>query len=595
MQTLKGIPASRGIAIGPAYHFRRPNLDYEVCTVANPAAEWGRLESALFVANCQLEMVLEQAAQAHGAEQAAIFEAQQAMLSDPELLTAMRTAIESEHLNAEAALGRACEGYAQALAALDDEYLRARAADVRDVAARVLRVLLGVAETPTAGLTFPAIILADDLAPSDTVLLDKSLVLGFCTAQGGATSHTAILARSLGLPAVVGAGEEVVTIPATVELILDGSEGCLVVEPAAGVIASYQARHSAEVATLARASALAHQPASTLDGHVVEVVANIGSVEGARAALEAGAEGVGLLRTEFLYLERSSLPTEAEQYAAYKAIGDAFGRLPVVLRTLDIGGDKTLPYLSLPAEQNPFLGVRAIRLCFARPDLLRPQLRAALRAGAGSNLKLMFPMVATVGEVRQARALVDACRAELAAEGQPLPDAMEVGIMVEIPAAAVMADHLAKVVDFFSIGTNDLAQYTLAADRTNAQVAPLASAFHPAVLRLIRDVISAAHREGKWVGLCGELAGEPAAIPILLGLGLDEFSMNAPAIPVAKQVIRSLSLEQARQIAAEALSLESAEAVLQYVCGQVPAAAGTNHAADPRGPVVPQSGQEGRW
>jgi phosphotransferase system enzyme I (PtsI) len=479
--------------------------------------------------------------------------------------------MEREHLNAEAALDCACEGYAQTLAALDDEYLRARAADVRDVAARVLRVLLGVAESPSAGLTSPSIILADDLAPSDTVLLDKALVLGFCTAKGGATSHTAILARSLGLPAVVGAGDEALTIPAAAELILDGAEGCLVVEPEARVTAAYRAKHAAETARLGQASALAHQPASTLDGHVVEVVANIGSVEGVQAALEAGAEGVGLLRTEFLYLERSSLPTEAEQYQAYKAIGDAFGRLPVVLRTLDIGGDKALPYLSLPAEQNPFLGLRAIRLCFARPDLLRPQLRAALRAGASNNLKLMFPMVATVAEVRQARALVESCRADLAAEGCPPPDKMEVGIMVEIPAAAVMADHLAKEVDFFSIGTNDLAQYTLAADRTNAHVAPLASAFHPAVLRLIRDVISAAHLEGKWVGLCGELAGEPAAIPILLGLGLDEFSMNAPAIPVAKQVIRSLSLEQARRIAAEALSLESAEAVVQYVCAQVPA------------------------
>jgi phosphoenolpyruvate-protein phosphotransferase len=571
MHTLKGIAASRGIAMGPAFHFKRSSLAYTCCSVENTAAEWGRFESALSVAHRQLEVVFEQATRDHGAEQAAIFEAQGAMLDDPELLTTVRTAIEVEHINAEAALGRAAETYAQMLLALEDEYLRARAADVRDVANRVLRVLLGVAESPTSGLETLSIILADDLAPSDTVLLDKALVLGFCTAKGGPTSHTAILARSLGLPAVVGAGEAVLAVGAGTNLILDGTEGSLWVEPKAEVTGAYRARQAAAAAAQAEANTEARQPAVTQDGHQVEVVANIGNMEGARAALETGAEGVGLLRTEFLYLERSNLPTEEEQYLAYKAIGDTFGRWPVVLRTLDIGGDKELPYLNLAAEQNPFLGVRAIRLCFARPDLLRPQLRAALRAGAGNNLKLMFPMVATVGEVRRARALVEECRAELLAEGKAVAEKMEIGIMVEIPAAAVMADQLAKVVDFFSIGTNDLSQYTMAADRTNAQVAPLASGFQPAVLRLIRDVILAAHREGKWVGLCGELAGEPEAIPILLGLGLDEFSMNAPAIPVAKQIIRALTLEQARQVASEVLTLEDDEAVQRRVRERVPA------------------------
>jgi phosphoenolpyruvate-protein phosphotransferase len=573
MQTLKGIAASRGIAIGPAFHFKRVALQIDCITVQNTAVEWGRFESALVVARRQLDAVFEQASREHGAEQAAIFEAQQAMLDDPELLESVRTAILTEKINAEAAMSRAAEGYAQMLAALEDEYLRARAADVRDVGQRVLRALLGVAESPTADLKAPAIILADDLAPSDTVLLDKALVLGFCTAQGGATSHTAILARGLGLPAVVGAGSAVLALPVNANLIADGTEGALLVEPEAEIIAVYRARQAAAAAVLAKASLQAGQPAVTQDGRMVEVVANIGNVEGARGALEAGAEGVGLLRSEFLYLERSNLPTEEEQYQAYKAIGDTFGKLPVVLRTLDVGGDKELPYLSMSPEQNPFLGVRAIRLCFARPELLRPQLRAALRAGAGNNLKLMFPMVATVGEVRRARALVEECRAELLAEGQAIAEKMEIGIMVEIPAAAVMADQLAKVVDFFSIGTNDLSQYTMAADRTNAQVAPLASGFQPAVLRLIRDVIAAAHREGKWVGLCGELAGEPVAIPILLGLGLDEFSMNAPAIPVAKQVIRSLTMAQARQVAEAVLMLESDEAVQQWVCEQVPSVA----------------------
>ena len=572
MRTIRGIAASRGVAIGPAFHFRRADLSFERCTVEDPAAEWARFQAALETAREQLADVYAKAEAESGAEQAAIFQAHALMLEDPELLEAVRTAIEEQCINAEAALSDAAEMYVQMLEALDDEYLSARAADVRDVATRVLRILLGVAESPTANLTVPSIILARDLTPSDTVLLDKSLVLGFCTAEGGATSHTAILARGLGLPAIVGAGPSVLEIPDGAMLVLDGGDGTLLVGPDEGTVAEYRARQAAATVVLARAREKAHEPAVTRDGHRIEVAANIGNVEGARAALEAGAEGVGLLRTEFLYLERSRLPDEEEQYRAYRAIVDVFGDRPVVLRTLDIGGDKDLPYLDLPHEMNPFLGLRAIRLCLARPELFRPQLRAALRAGAGRNLKLMFPMVATVSEVRAARAVLEECRAELLAEGQPVAEEMEVGIMVEIPAAALMADHLAAEVDFFSIGTNDLSQYTLAADRTNAQVAPLATGFQPAVLRLVRDVIAAAHAQGKWVGLCGELAGEPLAIPILLGLGLDEFSMNPPAIPLAKQVIRALTLEEAQEVAQAALKLDSPDAVQALVRERVPAA-----------------------
>ena len=378
------------------------------------------------------------------------------------------------------------------------------------------------------------------------------------------------MARGLGLPAIVGAGPDVLRVPDGVTLVLNGGDGKLLVEPDEGTVAGYRARQVAAVTVLAKARERAHDPAVTRDGHRVEVVANIGNVGGAQAALEAGAEGVGLLRTEFLYLERTRLPDEEEQYGAYRAIVDTFGDLPVILRTLDIGGDKELPYLDLPHEMNPFLGVRAIRLCLARPKLFRPQLRAALRAGAGRNLKLMFPMVATVAEVREARAMLEQCRAELLAEGQAVAEEMEVGIMVEIPAAALMADHLATEVDFFSIGTNDLSQYTMAADRTNAELAPLASGFQPAVLRLVRDVIAAAHAQGKWVGLCGELAGEPLALPILLGLGLDEFSMNPPAIPLAKQIMRALTLDEAREVAQAALELHSSDAVQALVQERVP-------------------------
>jgi phosphotransferase system enzyme I (PtsI) len=353
-------------------------------------------------------------------------------------------------------------------------------------------------------------------------------------------------------------------IPEDAEVILDGDEGLLLAEADPATRETYLDRRASAEVRRAAALVSAHEPAVTADGRRVEVVANIGNVAGAQVALDAGAEGVGLLRTEFLYLERVTLPSEEEQYDAYKSILETFGSRPVILRTLDIGGDKELPYLGLTREENPFLGVRAIRLCLARPDLLRPQIRAALRASVAGHLKLMFPMVATVEEVRAARGLVDQWRDELVQEGYPVATDMEIGIMVEIPSAALMADELGREVDFFSIGTNDLAQYTLAADRTNAQVAPLASAFHPAVLRLIKMVVDAAHARGKWVGLCGELAGEPLAIPILLGLGIDEFSMNPPAIPQAKALIRKLTTSEARRVAEGALRLESAVAVQAF-------------------------------
>jgi phosphoenolpyruvate-protein phosphotransferase len=572
VRALGGIPASRGIAIGPAFRFRETALRFDRYRVDDPDAEWARFQAATHEAREQLAAVYARAEAESGAKQAAIFQAHMLMLEDPELLGAVRTAVEDQGVNAEAALSDAADMYARMLESLDDEYLSARAADVRDVAARVLRALLGLSESPTAGLAAPSVLLARDLTPSDTVLLDKSLVLGFCTAEGGATSHTAILARGLGLPAVVGAGPEVLAVPDGAMLVLDGSEGTLLVEPDEATLPAYRARQTAAATLQVQARRRAHQPAVTRDGHRVEVVANVGNVEGARAALEAGAEGVGLLRTEFLYLERDRLPDEEEQYRAYRAIADVFGEQPVILRTLDVGGDKDLPYLDLVQEMNPFLGLRAIRLSLTRPELFRPQLRAALRAGAGRNLKLMFPMVATVAEVRAARAVLEECRAELLAEGQSVAEGMEVGIMVEVPAAALMADRLAAEVDFFSIGTNDLSQYVLAADRTNAQVANLASGFHPAVLRLVRDVITAAHAQGRWVGLCGELAGEPLAIPVLLGLGLDEFSMNPPAIPLAKEVLRALTLDEARQVAQAALEQDGPEAVQALVRERVPAA-----------------------
>jgi len=570
VKILRGIPASRGISIGPAFQFKKGELRIVRYQVEDPAAEIQRFEGALEQARRELAQVLEKAQAETNAGTASIFEAHALMLEDPDFLAAIQEKIKSGALNAEAAVADATETYAQMLDAMEDEYLQARAADIRDVGMRVVRILLKLGDSPISGLDRPAVILAEELTPSDTISLDKSLVLGFCTAGGGPIAHVAILARQLGLPAVVGMGLDILNIPDLSAVVVDGDEGTLLVEPDAATLAKKRAQAASQLEKGAKARKHASDPAVTRDGQRVEVAANIGDVEGARVALESGAEGVGLLRTEFLYLERAHMPDEEEQYQAYRAILDAFGRLPVILRTLDIGGDKNLPYLSLPKEMNPFLGLRAIRLCLARPEIFKPQLKAALRAGAGHNLKLMFPMVATVAEVRAARAILEECRSELSGSGQPIADQIEIGIMVEIPAAVIMADKLATEVDFFSIGTNDLSQYTMAADRTSSSVSALANAFQPAVLRLVRDIVNTAHQHGKWVGMCGELAGEPLAIPLLLGLGLDELSMNPPAIPLAKQILRNLTLEEARGIAQAALELDSPEAVRSWLESKYP-------------------------
>ena len=570
MKSISGIPASYGIAIGPAFVFDRTEIIIETYSIKDPKAELSRFEDAQEQTSQQLDVAYQVTKEDCGEEAAEIFNAQKLMLNDPELISTVRTRVEKELINIESVLYESAESYAQQLEAIDDEYLSARALDIRDVSSRCLRNLLGLIDSPSANLKTPSIIVAQDLTPSDTVLLDKDFVLGFCTAEGGSTSHTAILARGLGIPAVVGAGPDIISIQNGQDLVIDGDAGEVIIEPKPDAIKAFKKRQRHFLKIQAEAESITHQPAITNDGHQVEVVANIGNVDGVEAALDAGAEGVGLLRSEFLYLERSTLPTEEEQYQKYKTIADAFKGKPVILRTLDVGGDKDIPYIDMPAEDNPFLGVRAIRLCLSRPELFKPQLRAALRAGFGNNLKLMFPMVATVADVKDTRAVLEECREELKEEGYDVADEMDIGIMIEIPSAAIMADQLSEVVDFFSIGTNDLSQYTLAADRTNAQVAQIASGFQPAVFRLIKGVIDAAHANGKWVGLCGEMAGELLAIPILLGLGLDEFSMNPPAIPFAKRLIRSISFEHAKEVAEKALNLQSDGEIREYIQEVVP-------------------------
>lgn len=570
MLKLKGVPASAGMASGPAYVYVQQELRAERRTIEDPAAEWARLESALETARAQLAEIQAKAQAETGAEEAAIFEAHAMFLDDPSLLEAVQAAIEEDHLNAEAAWMDGIESFATAMEAMKDEYLRARAADIRDVGQRVLRLLLGKAEGDLTALSAPSIVVARDLTPSDTVRLDKRLVLGFCTAEGGPTSHTAILAKALQLPAVVGVGADLLAVPPGTLLLLDGVRGEVVVEPDEVECAEFAVR-SGQMARQAELDlASAHEPAITPDGRRLEVVANIGSPDDAVVALQYGAEGVGLFRTEFLYLDRQTPPDEEEQVAAYRAALDVMGTRPVVVRTLDVGGDKPLPYLDLGHEDNPFLGWRAIRMCLDQPEFFKIQLRALWRASPGHDLRIMFPMIATVDEVRRARALLEEARGEVVAAGYPVAERVQVGIMVEVPSVAVLADRFVPLVDFFSVGTNDLTQYTLAAERTNAHVAHLGDPCHPAVLRLIQRVIEAAHAGGIWVGVCGEMAGDPEAAPLLLGLGLDEFSMAPGSIPRVKAILRSWTLAEAARLAAQAVNLDSAEEVRALVRSWAP-------------------------
>jgi phosphocarrier protein FPr len=445
------------------------------------------------------------------------------------------------------------------LSQLRDELLAARAADVRDVGQRVLRHLAGLQTTGPELPAEPVILIATDLSPSDTVTLDPGRVLGFCTATGGANGHTAILARAMGLPALVGAGADILNVPNGTPVILDGEAGTLTLNPPAEIQAAAQQRRQAFQARRATELKAAAAAAITQDNHSVEVVANIGSLADARQAIGCGAEGVGLLRTEFLFLDRPTPPSEAEQFEVYRDIVLALEGRPVIIRTLDVGGDKPLSYLPLPPEENPFLGQRGIRLCLARPELLQAQLRAILRAAAFGPCRIMFPMVTTLEDWNAVRRLVAAAQTDL--NSPPV----ELGIMVEVPAAALIADSFAREVDFFSIGTNDLTQYTLAMDRTHPALSAQADGLHPAVLRLIAQTVRAAHAAGKWVGVCGELAANPQAIPILVGLGVDELSASVPAIPAVKAQIRTLSWSSVQSLAAQALACATAAEVRRLV------------------------------
>lgn len=565
MKKLTGLPAASGIALGPAFVYNRKVLHAEKYSMEDSNQELAKLESALKQAEVDLASLTQRAREQVGEEEAAIFEAQTAMLLDPELQDRVRAMVEQEKVNVDYAWQESVLFFAKTLRDLEDEYLSARAADVEDVGQRVLALLLGQSVNSSRPET-PSIILADELTPADTILFDRATILAYSTQTGGPTSHVAILSKAQGVPCVVGVGAELGTIDNETFLIVDGSNGVILVDPDVQTKEDYQSKALGRLNRQKEAIKNALLPAATSDGKRVEVVANVGSTADAVEAIEYGAEGIGLLRTEFLFLDRASAPDEAEQVEAYAAIFKAIGpSKPIVVRTLDIGGDKPAPYLTMPKEENPFLGLRGIRLTLRFQELFESQLRALLLAGVGYDLRIMFPMVSTLDEIRQAREVIDRCHLGLSAAGKTYAENVQIGIMVEVPSVAIMANVFADAVDFFSIGTNDLSQYTLAAERTSSDVAYLADAFQPAVIESIRHVIVAAHNKGKWVGVCGELAGEPLATPLLLGLELDEFSASPKLIPELKQIIRRFSSQEASEVAQAVLQLPNAREIRAYL------------------------------
>ncbi|AQU79345.1 phosphoenolpyruvate--protein phosphotransferase [Planococcus faecalis] len=564
-QTMSGIAASNGIAIAKAFRLEDPKLNVDKRTILDAHGEVVRLTAALDLSIQELEVIQKKTAAAISEKEAAIFGAHLLVLSDPELVGPVTEKIKTENVNAEFALQEATDMFIAMFEAMDNDYMKERAADIRDVRKRVLAHLLGVTIQSPSMISDEVIIIAEDLTPSDTVQLDAKFVKGFITDIGGRTSHSAILARTLEIPAVVGAKTAMADIQNGTIIIVDGLDGKILIAPEDSVIEEYKNKQADFDKQKAQWAVLKNKATITADGQAIELGANIGTPKDIAGVLDNGGEAIGLYRTEFLYMGRDQFPTEDEQVEAYSSVLKGMKGKPTVVRTLDIGGDKELSYLELPKELNPFLGLRAIRLCLEMPDMFRTQLRALLRASVHGNLKIMFPMIATLDEFRQAKALLLEEKAKLQAEGVAVNESIEVGIMVEIPSTAVMADTFAKEVDFFSIGTNDLIQYTMAADRMNESVSYLYQPFNPAILRLVKMVIDASHREGKWTGMCGEMAGDEIAIPILLGLGLDEFSMSASSILKARSQISKLSKAEMAQHTDHILALSNSQEVEDYV------------------------------
>ncbi|MNM09284.1 Phosphoenolpyruvate-protein phosphotransferase [compost metagenome] len=564
---ISGILVSPGIAFGKALLLKEDEIVINRKKISADAVEQEvqRFLDGRAKASVQLEAIKTKAGETFGEEKEAIFEGHIMLLEDEELEQEIIALIKDELASADAAAYTIIEGQAKALEELDDEYLKERAADVRDIGKRLLQNILGLAIVDLSAIQDEVILVATDLTPSETAQLNLDKVLGFITDLGGRTSHTSIMARSLELPAIVGTSDVTKQVKNDDYLILDAVNNKIYVNPTADVIDQLKAAQTQYVTEKNDLAKLKDLPAITLDGHQVEVCANIGTVRDVAGAERNGAEGVGLYRTEFLFMDRDSLPTEDEQFQAYKAVAEAVGAQAVIVRTMDIGGDKDLPYMNLPKEENPFLGWRAIRIAMDRREILHAQLRAILRASAFGKLRIMFPMIISVEEVRDLKGEIETLKAQLREESKAFDETIEVGVMVETPAAAVIAHHLAKEVDFFSIGTNDLTQYTLAVDRGNELISHLYNPMSPSVLGLIKQVIDASHAEGKWTGMCGELAGDERATLLLLGMGLDEFSMSAISIPRIKKIIRNTNFEDVKALAAQALAQPTAQDLMNCV------------------------------
>ncbi|HDD6099217.1 TPA: phosphoenolpyruvate--protein phosphotransferase [Staphylococcus aureus] len=563
---IKGIAASDGVAIAKAYLLVEPDLTFDKNEkVTDVEGEVAKFNNAIEASKVELTKIRNNAEVQLGADKAAIFDAHLLVLDDPELIQPIQDKIKNENANAASALTDVTTQFVTIFESMDNEYMKERAADIRDVSKRVLSHILGVELPNPSMIDESVVIVGNDLTPSDTAQLNKEFVQGFATNIGGRTSHSAIMSRSLEIPAIVGTKSITQEVKQGDMIIVDGLNGDVIVNPTEDELIAYQDKRERYFADKKELQKLRDADTVTVDGVHAELAANIGTPNDLPGVIENGAQGIGLYRTEFLYMGRDQMPTEEEQFEAYKEVLEAMDGKRVVVRTLDIGGDKELSYLNLPEEMNPFLGYRAIRLCLAQQDIFRPQLRALLRASVYGKLNIMFPMVATINEFREAKAILLEEKENLKNEGHDISDDIELGIMVEIPATAALADVFAKEVDFFSIGTNDLIQYTLAADRMSERVSYLYQPYTPSILRLVKQVIEASHKEGKWTGMCGEMAGDETAIPLLLGLGLDEFSMSATSILKARRQINGLSKNEMTELANRAVDCATQEEVIELV------------------------------
>lgn len=562
---INGIAASDGVAIAKAYLLVEPDLSFDSEKVSDVDAEIAKFNNAIQTSKVELTKIRNNAEQNLGADKAAIFDAHLLVLDDPELIQPIEEKIKNEQVNAPTALSDVTGQFITIFESMDNEYMKERAADIRDVSKRVLAHILGVELPNPSMIDESVVIIGNDLTPSDTAQLNKEFVQGFVTNIGGRTSHSAIMSRSLEIAAVVGTKSITQEVKQGDMIIVDGLIGEVIIDPTEDEVIAYQNKRERFFEDKQELQKLRDEETTTIDGRHAELTANIGTPNDLKGVIENGAEGIGLYRTEFLYMGRDEMPTEDEQFEAYKKVLETMEDKRVVVRTLDIGGDKELPYLNLPEEMNPFLGYRAIRLCLDQPDIFRPQLRALLRASAFGKLNIMFPMVATIQEFRDAKALLLEEKDNLTNEGIEVSDDIELGIMVEIPSTAALADVFAKEVDFFSIGTNDLIQYTMAADRMSERVSYLYQPYNPSILRLVKQVIEASHKEGKWTGMCGEMAGDEIAIPLLLGLGLDEFSMSATSVLKARRQIKGLSQNEMEELAQRAIDCATSEEVQDLV------------------------------